>query len=104
MKIELAQRLSKSHIPALDGIRGISAFLVFAAHAGLLPRQSGALGVAVFFVLSGFLITWLLLRENDSSGTVGLKAFYIRRSLRIFPAFYVFWFSCLGAAWITGIA
>ena len=55
MKIELAQRLSKSHIPALDGIRGISAFLVFCAHAGLLPRQYGALGVAVFFVLSGFL-------------------------------------------------
>jgi peptidoglycan/LPS O-acetylase OafA/YrhL len=104
MRIELAQRLSKTHIPALDGIRGISAFLVFCAHAGLLPRQYGALGVAIFFVLSGFLITWLLLKENAATGTVSLKAFYIRRTLRIFPAFYVFWFLCMATALLTGAA
>src|ERR1017187_9402575 len=104
MKIELAQRLSKSHIPALDGIRGISAFLVFCAHAGLLPRQYGALGVAVFFVLSGFLITWLLLKENAATGTVSLKGFYIRRTLRIFPAFYAFWFLCVVTALLAGAA
>ena len=45
----------------------------------------------IFFVLSGFLITWLLLKENDKYQSVSLKQFYIRRSLRIFPAFYVFW-------------
>ena len=44
----------------------------------------------MFFVLSGFLITWLLLRENDELGTVSLRKFYIRRSLRIFPAFYCY--------------
>jgi peptidoglycan/LPS O-acetylase OafA/YrhL len=104
MRIELVERLSKSHIPALDGIRGISALLVFCAHAGLLPRQYGALGVAIFFVLSGFLITWLLLKENAATGTVSLKAFYIRRTLRIFPAFYVFWFFCVGMALLTGAA
>jgi peptidoglycan/LPS O-acetylase OafA/YrhL len=104
MKTDLVQRLSRSHIPALDGIRGISALLVFCAHAGLLPRQYGALGVAIFFVLSGFLITWLLLKEDAVTGTVSLKGFYIRRTLRIFPAFYVFWFFCVAAALLTGAA
>ncbi len=104
MNIKLAQRLSRSHIPALDGVRGISAFLVFCAHADLLPRQYGALGVAIFFVLSGFLITWLLLKENADTGTVSLKGFYIRRTLRIFPAFYVFWFFCVGTALVIGAA
>jgi len=50
----------------------------------------GGLGVLMFFVISGFLITWLLLKENQRTGTVSLKQFYIRRSLRIFPAFYVY--------------
>lgn len=53
------------------------------------------MGVSVFFVLSGFLITWLLLKENDQTGTVSLKNFYIRRTLRIFPAFYVYWAFCI---------
>jgi peptidoglycan/LPS O-acetylase OafA/YrhL len=102
MHTELAARLSRPHVPALDGIRGISALLVFGAHAGLLPRQYGALGVAIFFVLSGFLITLLLLKENSATGAVSLKAFYIRRTLRIFPAFYVFWSLCLTAALLVG--
>jgi peptidoglycan/LPS O-acetylase OafA/YrhL len=102
--LSLKQKLSGSHIPALDGIRGISALLVFCAHAGLLPRQYGALGVAIFFVLSGFLITWLLLRENEVSGSVSMKGFYIRRTLRIFPAFYVFWGVCIAAAFMAGNA
>lgn len=51
----------------------------------------GYLGVVIFFVLSGFLITWLLLNENEKRGTISLSVFYERRLLRIFPAFYVFW-------------
>ncbi len=90
-----------SHIRGLDGIRGVSALLVLGSHL-LLPRQYGALGVSIFFVLSGFLITLLLVREADATGTVSLKAFYLRRTLRIFPAFYVFWLVCLAAAPLRG--
>jgi peptidoglycan/LPS O-acetylase OafA/YrhL len=98
-----AERISGNHIPALDGIRGVSAFLVFAAHTGLLPRQYGALGVSVFFVLSGFLITWLLLREAERTGAISLKAFYVRRTLRIFPAFYAFWIVCILVTQLRGV-
>ena len=50
----------------------------------------GRLGVQIFFVISGFLITSLLLREKESTGSISLKLFYARRTLRIFPAFYLF--------------
>ena len=86
----LATNLAKSHIPSLDGLRAIAAFLVVFYHAGL-EWAPGGLGVLIFFVLSGFLITWLLLKEEERSGTVSLKLFYFRRSLRIFPAFYAYW-------------
>jgi peptidoglycan/LPS O-acetylase OafA/YrhL len=87
----LDSRLRSRHLPALDGLRGCSAWLVVLAHVGLLPFGFGTLGVAIFFVLSGFLITWLLLGERDSTGSISLRNFYVRRTLRIFPAFYVFW-------------
>lgn len=86
----LGANLAKSHLPSLDGLRAIAAFLVVFFHGGI-PWVPGGLGVLAFFVLSGFLITWLLLKEEEQSGTVSLKAFYIRRSLRIFPAFYAYW-------------
>lgn len=90
----LAAGLAKEHLPSLDGVRAIAAFLVVFFHAGLpLP---GSLGVLAFFVLSGFLITWLLLREEERYGAVSLKQFYVRRSLRIFPAFYVYWLVVVG--------
>jgi len=85
---QLRQRLELSNIPALDGIRALAVALVIFYHAGL--GTSGALGVLVFFVLSGFLITWLLLKEDEKCGTISLKGFYRRRCLRIFPAFYCF--------------
>ncbi|HSR07194.1 MAG TPA: acyltransferase [Bryobacteraceae bacterium] len=87
----LGVNLAKSHLPSLDGLRAIAAFLVVFYHAGV-GWSPGGLGVLTFFVLSGFLITWLLLKEEEQSGTISLKLFYIRRSLRIFPAFYAYWF------------
>ena len=85
----LESGLQESQLAGLDGMRAIAAFLVVFAHIGI-PDVSGGLGVLIFFVLSGFLITWLLLRENDERGAVSLRKFYIRRSLRIFPAFYCY--------------
>jgi peptidoglycan/LPS O-acetylase OafA/YrhL len=85
----LASGLKSSELAGLDGIRAIAAFLVVFYHFGV-PYVSGGAGVLMFFVLSGFLITWLLLRENDELGVISLRNFYIRRSLRIFPAFYCY--------------
>lgn len=90
----LTPKLLGSSIPALDGIRAIAVFLVIFYHLGLergLPVFPGSLGVLAFFVLSGFLITWLLLKEEEKYGSISLKGFYRRRALRIFPAFYVYW-------------
>lgn len=86
----LESKLSDSHISALDGLRAVAVFLVIVSHFGFV-MVPGAHGVMIFFVLSGFLITWLLLKENERYGTVSLLGFYKRRTLRIFPAFYVYW-------------
>jgi peptidoglycan/LPS O-acetylase OafA/YrhL len=88
--MKLYGRVALPSIPALDGIRALSVLMVILAHLGV-PGASGPHGVMAFFVLSGFLITWLLLKENDKTGAVSLRNFYMRRALRIFPAFYVFW-------------
>jgi len=89
----------KLHIPGLNGLRAVSILLVLLNHAlikGQLDTLSrpwtffadGALGVNIFFVISGYLITTLLLREEAATHTIQLKKFYIRRVLRIFPAYY----------------
>jgi peptidoglycan/LPS O-acetylase OafA/YrhL len=76
------------HVPALDAIRGIAILLVLAVHADhAVP--GGALGVDLFFVLSGFLITSLLLTEWDRDTTISLRSFYRRRALRLLPALVV---------------
>ena len=59
-------------------------------HYRLLPFAFAKLGVSLFFVLSGFLITLLMMREREATGSISLKRFYLRRALRIFPAYYVF--------------
>lgn len=87
----LYERISRKQIPALDGVRMIAVFLVILLHFGF-SQVPGGHGVMIFFVLSGFLITWLLLEEQGNTGTVSLRNFYWRRTLRIFPAFYAFWF------------
>ena len=72
------------HLPALDGLRGLAVLGVLLFHDGKL--EGGYLGVDLFFVLSGYLITSLLLSEWAGSGTIDLKTFWIRRARRLFPA------------------
>lgn len=86
----LREGLSGLHLPKLDGLRAVAAFLVVFNHYGVSFIPAGK-GVLIFFVLSGFLITWLLLKESEATGGISLKKFYVRRSLRIFPAFYAYW-------------
>lgn len=75
--------------PGLDGLRACAVFLVMIGHYGH-RTAIGSLGVALFYVLSGFLITWLLEREYRATQTLNIRWFYARRALRIFPALYVF--------------
>ena len=86
----LKSKLSGEKLPSLDGLRAIAVTIVILYHLGV-PGVEGLHGVIIFFVLSGFLITWLLLKENQRNGDVSARNFYMRRVLRILPAFYVFW-------------
>lgn len=89
-----------SRIQGLDGLRGIAVLFVIISHTVLWPYlgiespkimalMNGHIGVSIFFVLSGFLITLLLMRERDATGTIDIVAFIKRRSLRIFPVYYL---------------
>ena len=69
-------------------MRALAVLSVVLYHADVAALPGGFLGVELFFVVSGFLITTLLLRERDQSGTISLSGFYIRRTLRIFPLYY----------------
>ena len=75
--------------PALDGVRGLAILLVMGAHFGLGLPQGGRIGVTIFFALSGYLITALLLAEHGKTGRIDLKAFWIRRGRRLLPALFV---------------
>jgi peptidoglycan/LPS O-acetylase OafA/YrhL len=78
-------------LPQLDGLRGVSILMVLAAHVYTpgWPHLEGRYGVTVFFVLSGFLITRLLLREEQETGAINLLSFYVRRTFRLFPIYYL---------------
>jgi peptidoglycan/LPS O-acetylase OafA/YrhL len=88
-------------IPSLDGVRGVSFLIVFLAHAGLDRIVPGRFGVNIFFLLSGYLITTLLIREREKTGFISLKLFYARRSLRIFPPMYAILGLTLLYLWLT---
>jgi peptidoglycan/LPS O-acetylase OafA/YrhL len=100
------RRVDGGRIPSLDGLRAISIMFVIIGHcSATLPRVDGTagalvqgftfiagngeMGVTVFFVLSGFLITTLLLKELRKTGRLSIKTFYVRRAFRIWPAFYL---------------
>ena len=75
----------RRYIPALDGIRALAVAGVLLYHLGLGWAQGGMIGVTVFFVLSGYLITRLLIRERLTTGRIDLKGFWIRRIRRLMP-------------------
>src|SRR5882757_2722259 len=89
-------------IPSLDGLRALSIFLVLVLHSiqrieitspvsflwvGIF---NGSTGVFIFFVISGYLISSLLLREHEKRGSISLRGFYFRRAMRILPPLYVY--------------
>jgi peptidoglycan/LPS O-acetylase OafA/YrhL len=86
--------LNKPYLAILDGLRGIAILTVVVGHSAigykLAQYIKGYIGVGIFYVLSGFLITTLLLKEKIKFGTVSFKSFYIRRALRILPVAYFF--------------
>ncbi|MGE0882716.1 MAG: acyltransferase family protein [Blastocatellales bacterium] len=86
--------------PELDGIRGISILLVLAHHLSPSHLWGGFLGVDIFFVLSGFLITTLLIQEWQECGEISLKNFYMRRFLRLMPALFLMLLSVCGFIWL----
>jgi peptidoglycan/LPS O-acetylase OafA/YrhL len=96
----LSSSLSQKKIPSLDGLRAVAVLLVIFHHLHV-PFFPDGRGVLTFFVLSGFLITWMMLHESEKTGDVSIRNFYVRRILRIFPAFYVFLILSLTARWLT---
>lgn len=93
------RRFRLGHLPALDGLRGIAVLLVIAHHTRLSWVKGGDIGVDLFFVLSGFLITAILLEEWENTQTVSLLRFYGRRVLRLVPALlFLLGCVCLHAA------
>jgi len=105
----LLANLQRREIPSLFGLRGIAALTVVLFHSiqtlhawNWVRWFPGDEAVALFFELSGLLITWLLLKEKDNTGSIHLKKFYERRVLRLFPAFYVMWFLCLAIPNVEG--
>ena len=103
---------STPRIPSLDGLRAVSIFLVVALHT--LQRYSlshpvaliwfgifdGGTGVLIFFVISGYLITTLLLQEQQKRGSISLRGFYFRRAMRILPPLYTY----VGVLLLLGLA
>jgi peptidoglycan/LPS O-acetylase OafA/YrhL len=88
------RKAAYQYLPFLDGMRALAILWVMGFHtrgpiAGFLAQNGGWSGVDIFFVISGFLITGILLREQNKTGSISLKNFYIRRMLRLLPVYYL---------------
>jgi len=93
-----AARWGFPHVPPLDGLRGVAVVAVLLYHGGYL--EGGYLGVDLFFVLSGYLITSLLLAESAAAGTIGLRGFWVRRIRRLIPALLLVLVAIAAYAWL----
>lgn len=99
------------HLPGLNGLRAFAALAVVFSHLRLAHPQFGfeattslqlaSYGVTIFFALSGFLITFLLLKEKDVTASIDIKSFYVRRVLRIWPLYYFYLGLSLATVWLT---
>ena len=106
-------RATDKRIPSIDGVRAVSIALVIVSHLALSGTFSpatylwrfdiGNLGVRIFFVISGYLITSILLKERAASGAISLRDFYLRRIFRIAPAYYAF-LAIMFVASLVGLA
>jgi len=92
-------KATTSKILEIQGLRALAATLVLIFHARFI--SGGFIGVDIFYVISGFLITGLLLKELNSSGRISLKAFYLRRSKRLLPASFLVLFVTALFAWLV---
>ena len=104
---------SPVYLPGLNGLRAIAALLVVISHISikeigdfglpyLIVLPMAGYGVTLFFVISGFLITYLLLQEKELKQTIDIKKFYMRRILRIWPIYYLFLIICVIVFFILG--
>ena len=91
---ERSRRRSR-YVPALDGLRTFAVLSVIFYHMKMTWAPGGLMGVTTFFVISGYLINGLLVKEHETSGTIHLGAFWMRRVRRLFPAILL---SVVGAA------
>lgn len=89
------------YIPSLDGIRAVAFLMVFLGHAGINKMIPAGFGVTVFFFLSGYLITTLMRREYDQKNHIDLKNFYLRRTFRILPPYYLVLIGALSLAFFN---
>jgi len=85
-----AEAGSAAHVQSLDGVRAFAIIAVMLTHAGMPGLEAGWIGVDLFFALSGFLITTLLLQEQERVGRISYQDFLVRRALRLMPAYLLY--------------
>jgi len=92
---------AQKHLPALDGLRFVAVLMVLFDHGGI--NHLGGDGVTYFFVLSGFLFSWLLCRQWERNKSISFRRFYFRRTCRIVPACYCCLIFTIAAKNILGL-